>query len=203
MLRGETDARARPPAARGSAAGDIQSADRRRARRRRARGAWRSPLTRRILALNVLVLAVPVFGLLHLEQYRDSLIEAELEALNTQARAFATTLAGSSVVVTQSGEEKLLAEGTRHAMAGLLGVETSFAAPRLHLGYRTIQTRVATPLGPAGARFTGHEFHYAATLHESGTPFAHAGDSSGRDLGDTGLVAGTVAGSFLHLIDRA
>ena len=95
------------------------------------------------------------------------------------------------------------AEGTRHAMAGLLGVETSFAAPRLHLGYRTIQTRVATPLGPAGARFTGHEFHYAATLHESGTPFAHAGDSSGRDLGDTGLVAGTVAGSFLHLIDRA
>ncbi len=99
---------------------DGQPANRERGRRRRARGAWRSPLTRRILALNVLVLAVPVLGLLHLEQYRDSLIEAELDALRTQARAFATTLAGSSVVVTQSGEEKLLAEGTRHAMRVLL-----------------------------------------------------------------------------------
>ncbi|MBK1671132.1 histidine kinase [Rhodovibrio sodomensis] len=99
---------------------DGQPAERRRGRRRRPRGAWRSPLTRRILALNVLVLAVPVLGLLHLEQYRDSLIEAELEALGTQARAFATTLAGSAVVVTQSGEEKLLAEGTRHAMRVLL-----------------------------------------------------------------------------------
>ena len=94
------------------------------------------------------------------------------------------------------------ADGGRHAMAGLLDVETSFAAPRLHLGYRTVQTRVATPLGPAGARLTGHEFHYAATVRESGTPFARTGDSSGRDRGDTGLVAGTVAGSFLHLIDR-
>jgi two-component system sensor histidine kinase ChvG len=92
----------------------------RRRRRARKRGAWRSPLTRRILAINVLVLAIPVLGLLHLEQYRDSLVEAELEALRTQARAFATTLAGSAVVVTQSGEEKLLAEGTRHAMRVLL-----------------------------------------------------------------------------------
>jgi cobyrinic acid a,c-diamide synthase len=95
------------------------------------------------------------------------------------------------------------AEGTRHAMAGLLGLETSFAAPRLHLGYRTITTAVATPLGATGTQLRGHEFHYAATLSEAGAPFAHAGDAHGRDRGDTGLIAGTVMGSFLHLIDRA
>ena len=93
---------------------------RRMGRRRKPRGVWRSPLTRRILAMNVLVLAIPILGLLHLEQYRDSLIEAELDALATQGRAFATTLAGSAVVVTQSGESKLLREGTRHAMRVLL-----------------------------------------------------------------------------------
>ncbi|MDZ7713954.1 MAG: cobyrinate a,c-diamide synthase [Rhodovibrio sp.] len=95
------------------------------------------------------------------------------------------------------------AEGTRHAMAGLLQVETSFAAPRLHLGYRTVETVGDTPLGPAGTGLRGHEFHYAATLEETGAPFARAGDAQGRDRGPTGLVAGTVAGSFLHLIDQA
>jgi cobyrinic acid a,c-diamide synthase len=94
-------------------------------------------------------------------------------------------------------------EGARHAMAGLLAVETSFAEPRLHLGYRTLETACDTPLGPAGTRLCGHEFHYAATLAETGAPFAQAGDAQGRDRGPTGLVDGTVAGSFLHLIDRA
>jgi cobyrinic acid a,c-diamide synthase len=95
------------------------------------------------------------------------------------------------------------ADGERHAMAGLLDLETSFAAPRLHLGYRTLETACETPLGPAGTRLRGHEFHYAATISETGTPFAQAGDAQGRDRGPTGLVGGTVAGSFLHLIDRA
>lgn len=84
------------------------------------RPAWRSPLTLRILAINVLVLAIPVLGLLHLPQYRQSLIEAELASLRTQARAFALTLASSAVVVDQDGDETLLAEGTRHAMRVLL-----------------------------------------------------------------------------------
>ncbi|MBK1668467.1 cobyrinic acid a,c-diamide synthase [Rhodovibrio sodomensis] len=93
--------------------------------------------------------------------------------------------------------------GMRHAMAGLLDLETSFAAPRLHLGYRSLETAASTPLGPAGVRLRGHEFHYAATLSETGAPFARAADAAGRDRGDTGLIAGSVAGSFLHLIDRA
>ncbi len=94
--------------------------------------------------------------------------------------------------------------GARHAMAGLLALETSFAEPRLHLGYRRVGTLGQSPLGPAGGRFTGHEFHYAATLGEGpGEPLFAAADSSGAERGRTGLCDGNVAGSFIHLIDRA
>jgi cobyrinic acid a,c-diamide synthase len=101
------------------------------------------------------------------------------------------------------GQGLVDAGGARHVMAGLLDLETSFAAPRLHLGYRTLETACETPLGPAGTRLRGHEFHYAATIAEAGAPFARAGNAQGRDRGPTGLVDGTVAGSFLHLIDQA
>jgi len=87
--------------------------------RRRRRG-WTSALTRRILAINVLVLVIPVLGLLHLGQYRESLIASEIDALRTQARAFALSLGSTAVVTTQSGEERLLPEMTRHLMRVLL-----------------------------------------------------------------------------------
>jgi len=83
---------------------------------RRHRRAWRSPLLWRILAVNVLVLLIPVLGLLHLQHYRDGLIEAELSALRTQARAYSATLANSAAVVTASGKERLLPEAARHAL---------------------------------------------------------------------------------------
>ncbi len=85
----------------------------------RARGV-RSPLTRRILALNVLVLAIPVLGLLHLEQYRQSLIASEIDSLRVQARTFALTLGSTAVVGTPLGEERLMAEMARHLMRVLL-----------------------------------------------------------------------------------
>lgn len=89
-------------------------------RPRRYRRGWPSPLTRRILALNVLVLLIPVLGLLHLEDYRQSLIVAELDSLRIQARAFALSFASTAVVETQAGEERLLPESARHLMRVLL-----------------------------------------------------------------------------------
>lgn len=56
-----------------------------------------SPLTLRILAVNVLALALLVAGLLYLGRYQDRLIEAELEALTTEARIFATALGEGAV----------------------------------------------------------------------------------------------------------
>ncbi len=95
------------------------------------------------------------------------------------------------------------AGGTRHTMAGLLPVVTSFAAPRLSLGYREVVQAVATPLGPAGAGFRGHEFPYAVLCEaEAPLPLFQGRDAGGRDLGPLGARAGQVFGSFIHLIDR-
>ena len=96
------------------------------------------------------------------------------------------------------------AQGARHAMAGLLPVETSFAERRLHLGYRTARLHRDGPLGPAGGIFRGHEFHYASILDEQAdAPLFEAENARGEDLGPAGALAGSVCGSFIHLIDRA
>lgn len=96
------------------------------------------------------------------------------------------------------------AQGNRHAMAGLLPVETSFADRKLHLGYRRASTLCPSPIGKTGQKITGHEFHYATTISEGpGENLFETWDASGNALGSTGLRAGSVAGSFLHMIDRA
>ncbi|HYM30121.1 MAG TPA: cobyrinate a,c-diamide synthase, partial [Candidatus Cybelea sp.] len=102
------------------------------------------------------------------------------------------------------GDALVDAEGARHAMAGLLPLETSFAARKLHLGYRQIALVADAPFGRRGQRFRGHEFHYSSIAREGdGEPLFHASDATGRDLGAAGLRRGRVMGSFLHLIDRA
>ncbi len=100
------------------------------------------------------------------------------------------------------GDGLIDGDGTRHRMLGLLPLETSFAERGLHLGYRAAALAVGTVLGGTGARFRGHEFHYATVIREGpGQALFACADASGRALGHTGLVAGTVMGSFLHLID--
>jgi two-component system, OmpR family, sensor histidine kinase ChvG len=90
---------------------------RRRRRRRRL-----SPLTRRILALNVLAIAIPVAGLLYLGDYRDDLVNSQLAGLRTQAELFAGALGTSGVVTGPLGEEKILPETTRHTVRRLVDV---------------------------------------------------------------------------------
>ncbi len=93
--------------------------------------------------------------------------------------------------------------GAHHAMAGLLPVATSFAEPRLQLGYRRLKLLEPSPLGHAGTTYRGHEFHYASlTEGADAPPLFSAGDARGRALGDLGARSGTVAGSFCHLVDR-
>lgn len=100
------------------------------------------------------------------------------------------------------GDGLIDADGRRHAMAGLLPLETSFADRQLHLGYRDASLVRDCPLGAEGARYRGHEFHYARTLREGpGEPLFSCRDAGGRTLGTTGLVAGRVMASFIHLID--
>ncbi len=81
---------------------------------------WRSPMLRRILTLNLIALSIPILGLLHLSQYRESLIRAELNALETQGRVFALALGATSVLADRSGRERLVPELTRHQLRLLL-----------------------------------------------------------------------------------
>jgi len=101
------------------------------------------------------------------------------------------------------GEYLVDAEGRRQPMAGLLPLATSFAERRLHLGYRSVSLLEGGPLGAPGARFCGHEFHYATVVREEAADrLMAASDAAGADLGACGLRRGSVFGSFIHLIDR-
>jgi cobyrinic acid a,c-diamide synthase len=102
------------------------------------------------------------------------------------------------------GEGLIDGDGREYRMAGLLPLVTSFARRRLHLGYRAATLVADGVLGQRGQRFRGHEFHYAAIVREGpGEALFACQDAAGTPLGTTGLVRGTVAGSFVHLIDRA
>src|SRR5271156_2785146 len=57
-----------------------------------------SPLTLRILAVNMFALAILVVGLLYLGQYQDNLIQSHLEALKGDARVFAGMIAEGGTV---------------------------------------------------------------------------------------------------------
>ncbi len=101
------------------------------------------------------------------------------------------------------GRTMIDANGATHAMAGLLPLDTSFAARRLHLGYRRVVLYAETKLGAAGGAFRAHEFHYTAILREGpGEPLFTASDARGKPIGVMGLRAGPVFGSFAHLIDK-
>jgi len=89
--------------------------------------------------------------------------------------------------------------GTAFDMAGLLDLETSFAARKLHLGYRNLLA--TAQLGWLGNQpITGHEFHYTQATFENGDPLFSARDMTGNVLGNMGLVKGSVAGSYAHII---
>jgi cobyrinic acid a,c-diamide synthase len=94
------------------------------------------------------------------------------------------------------------AEGRRQPMADLLPLATSFAERRLHLGYRCATLLDSGPLGVAGLRFRGHEFHYATVVREEGVDrLVSVTDAAGTAFGACGLRRGSVFGSFIHLID--
>jgi cobyrinic acid a,c-diamide synthase len=93
--------------------------------------------------------------------------------------------------------------GDTHRFCGLLPLHSSFESPRLHLGYRRAKTVAKTPLGDAGLRFTGHEFHYASIIEEGPAAALFQVENAQGDAvsNSSGRAIGNVAGSFVHLID--
>lgn len=88
-----------------------------------------SPLTRRILAVNVLALGLLGLGLLYLGEYQKSLVSAQIDALRTQGEIFAAAL-GEGAVIDSLGEgEQLIPALGRQMMQRL--VEPTHTRARL------------------------------------------------------------------------
>jgi len=95
------------------------------------------------------------------------------------------------------------ADGSRHEMTGLLGLETSFARRRLHLGYRRARLARDCSLGAQGTEVFGHEFHYASTVSVDGDSLVDCRDASGASVPEQGARQGSTTGTFFHVIDGA
>ena len=65
---------------------------------------WLSPITRRILAINLLALGILVAGALYQDEYKQKLIDAEFSALRIQAEMFAVALSEGAVTRTSAGQ---------------------------------------------------------------------------------------------------
>ena len=95
------------------------------------------------------------------------------------------------------------ADGTRHAMTGLLGHATSFAQRKLHLGYRAARLIATCPIGAAGAHVRGHEFHHASLVERgSDEPVVERRDAQGQPVAESGGRRAHVSGTFFHVIAK-
>ena len=101
------------------------------------------------------------------------------------------------------GEGLVDKSGERHHMAGLLGLVTSYAQRRMHLGYR--QAELLAPIAglAKGIRLRGHEFHYSTILEQTDAALACVTDADGVAVAETGSYRGRVTGTFFHMIANA
>src|SRR5204863_7600514 len=79
---------------------------------------WRrlSPLTRRIVAVNVLPLLLLALGFLYLGKFEASLIGQQIESLRTQGEIFAAALGEGAVLDSADEGEILLPDLSRQMM---------------------------------------------------------------------------------------
>jgi cobyrinic acid a,c-diamide synthase len=106
------------------------------------------------------------------------------------------------------GEALVDKDGTRHRMAGLLGLVTSYATRKMHLGYRRAILAQTIPGQAAGAVLSGHEFHYSTILDQPDAPLAEVTDATGVTVPETGSSrrqagGGLSTGTYFHLIAGA
>jgi len=133
-------------------------------------------------------------------------LHAATLAANRRFKAALRTFAKTRPVHGECGGYMVLgsglvdAKGVRHEMTGLLGLETSFAKRRMHLGYRLAELAAAMPGHDCGVHLRGHEFHYATILSQPDAPLATVRDANGAEIAETGSRRGRVSGTFFHLI---
>jgi cobyrinic acid a,c-diamide synthase len=120
-----------------------------------------------------------------------------------QAASEKATIYGECGGFMVLGEALTDRDGQRFDMAGLLPIRTSFAEPRLQLGYRKLALHGDNFLGKKGAEYRGHEFHYSSQIGpEPANPLFTATDAVDKAVPPAGCRRGTVMGAYIHLIDR-
>ena len=107
-----------------------------------------SPLTRRILAINILALALLGGGVLFHGEYRETLIEAELKSLTVQAQMFAAALGEGAITADTPAGHQLVSEIADRIVRRL--VETTGTRARLFRDNGTLVADSLRLMGPGG-----------------------------------------------------
>jgi two-component system, OmpR family, sensor histidine kinase ChvG len=89
-------------------------------RRRRSQGRRYSPLTRRILLLNIVPVALLALGAVYLSDYEDELIDTELASLLVQGEMVAAGIGEIAVVGGETTVNRLDADAARQLLARLV-----------------------------------------------------------------------------------
>ena len=113
-----------------------------------------------------------------------------------RAEVAALAEAGAPVIAECAGLLYLSRSLDGHPMCGVLQVESAMTS-RLTLGYRDAVAATSSPLGPAGTRAHGHEFHRTAIRSGGQSANAWQWTASGSAVTE-GFVRGRVHASYLH-----
>ena len=101
------------------------------------------------------------------------------------------------------GKQLIDKDGKAHNMLGLLGLVTSYADRKFHLGYRLAEAVTDSCLFGRQTKWRGHEFHYTSILDQPDKPLFSVADAEGDLVPETGSVRGQVSGTFFHMIAGA
>ena len=101
------------------------------------------------------------------------------------------------------GRQLIDKDGIAHDMLGLLGLVTSYADRKFHLGYRLAEAVTDSCMFSRQTKWRGHEFHYSSIIDQPDTPLFSVVDAEGDVVPETGSVRGRVSGTFFHMIAGA
>ncbi|HEV8586873.1 MAG TPA: cobyrinate a,c-diamide synthase [Methylomirabilota bacterium] len=92
------------------------------------------------------------------------------------------------------------AAGEAHEMAGVLPARVTMRPPRMLLGYLDVTLTAPTPLGPAGVRARGQEFHFSTlSAVPAEVPRAYRVAPPGGAPRAEGYLVGRALMSYVHL----
>ena len=135
---------------------------------------------------------------------------AAATTFRSRLRAFAETrpVHGECGGYMAMGAALIDKDGHSHQMAGLLGLVTSYAKRKMHLGYRLATLATQIPGHASGTRLRGHEFHYSTIIEQPDAPLADVVDATAAPVPETGSCrrypgGGNATGTFFHLIAEA